>query len=52
MNGLLEPSHTDLYDCQKPYAHPHAPSQDFLAVIESLKPTAIIRFSTQGKAFS
>lgn len=52
VNGLLEPSRTDLFDFQKPYAHPHAPSRDFLAVIESVKPTAIIGVSTRGKAFS
>jgi malate dehydrogenase (oxaloacetate-decarboxylating)(NADP+) len=52
INGLLEPSRTDLHDFQKPYAHPHAPSRDFLAVIESLKPTAIIGVSTKGKAFT
>ncbi len=32
VNGLLEPSRTDLFDFQKPYAHPHAPSRDFVAV--------------------
>ena len=52
VSGLLEPSRTDLYDFQKPYAHPHAPSRDFLGVIESLKPKAIIGVSTKGKAFS
>jgi malate dehydrogenase (oxaloacetate-decarboxylating)(NADP+) len=52
INGLLEPSRTDLFDFQKPYAHPHAPSRDFLAVIESLKPTAIIGVSTRGKTFT
>jgi malate dehydrogenase (oxaloacetate-decarboxylating)(NADP+) len=52
VNGLLEPSRTDLYDFQKPYAHPHAPSRDFVAVIESLKPTAIIGVSTKGKTFT
>ncbi len=51
IHGLLEPSRTDLYDFQKPYAHPHAPARDFVAVIESLKPTAIIGVSTKGKAF-
>jgi malate dehydrogenase (oxaloacetate-decarboxylating)(NADP+) len=51
VHGLLEPSRTDLYDFQKPYAHPHAPSHDFAAVVESLKPTAIIGVSTKGKAF-
>ncbi|MDB5350425.1 MAG: NAD-dependent malic enzyme [Planctomycetota bacterium] len=52
VHGLLEPSRTDLYDFQKPYAHPHEPSNDFVAIIESLKPTAIIGVSTQGKAFT
>jgi malate dehydrogenase (oxaloacetate-decarboxylating)(NADP+) len=52
VNGLLEPSRTDLFDFQKPYAHPHAPSRDFVAVIEDLKPTAIIGVSTRGKAFT
>ena len=52
INGLLEPSRTDLFDFQKPYAHPHAPSRDFVAVIESLKPTAIIGVSTKAKAFT
>jgi malate dehydrogenase (oxaloacetate-decarboxylating)(NADP+) len=52
INGLLESSRTDLFDFQKPYAHPHAPSSDFAAVIESLQPTAIIGVSTKGKAFT
>ena len=52
INGLIESSRTDLFDFQKPYAHLHQPSHDFLAVIESLKPTAIIGVSTQGKAFT
>src|SRR5882757_2715116 len=42
VNGLIEPSRKDLLDFQKPYAHKHAPSKDFAAVIESIKPTAII----------
>jgi malate dehydrogenase (oxaloacetate-decarboxylating)(NADP+) len=52
VHGLLEPSRTDLYDFQKPYADPHEPSNDFVAVIESLKPTALIGVSTKGKAFT
>jgi len=52
INGLLEPSRTDLYGFQKPYAHPHAPTRDFLSAIESLKPTAIVGVSTKGKAFT
>jgi malate dehydrogenase (oxaloacetate-decarboxylating)(NADP+) len=52
VNGLLEPSRKDLFDFQKPYTHPHAPSRDFVATIESLKPTAIIGVSTVGKTFT
>jgi len=52
VNGLLEPSRKDLFDFQKPYAHPHAPSRDFVAAIESIKPTAIIGVSTVGKTFT
>jgi malate dehydrogenase (oxaloacetate-decarboxylating)(NADP+) len=52
VNGLLESSRTDLFEFQKPYAHPHAPSRDFLGAIEDLKPTAIIGVSTVGKAFT
>jgi malate dehydrogenase (oxaloacetate-decarboxylating)(NADP+) len=52
INGLLEPSRTDLFDFQTPYAHPHAPSHDFVEVIKSIKPTAIIGVSTKGKAFT
>jgi malate dehydrogenase (oxaloacetate-decarboxylating)(NADP+) len=52
INGLLEPSRTDLFEFQKPYAHPHAPSRDFLSVVEELRPTAIIGVSTAGKAFT
>ena len=52
MNGLLEPSRTDLYDFQKRYAHAHAPTRDFLNAIESLEPTAIIGVGTKGKAFT
>lgn len=50
--GLLEPSRTDLFDFQKPYAYPHAPSGDFVEVIRSIKPTAIIGVSTKAKAFT
>jgi malate dehydrogenase (oxaloacetate-decarboxylating)(NADP+) len=52
VNGLLEPSRTDLFDFQRPYAHKHAPSRDFVACIESLKPTTILGVSTVGKAFT
>jgi malate dehydrogenase (oxaloacetate-decarboxylating)(NADP+) len=52
VNGLLESSCTDLLDFQKPYAHQHPPTRDFVAAIESIKPTTIIGVSTIGGAFN
>jgi malate dehydrogenase (oxaloacetate-decarboxylating)(NADP+) len=52
VNGLLESSRTDLVDFQKPYAHRHPPTKDFVAAIESIKPTTIIGVSTIGGAFT
>src|ERR1700739_3814425 len=52
VNGLLEASRTDLFDFQRPYAHKHAPTRDFVAAIESIKPTTIIGVSTVGGAFT
>jgi malate dehydrogenase (oxaloacetate-decarboxylating)(NADP+) len=52
INGLLESTRTDLEDFQKPYAHKHAPTRDFVAAIESIKPTTIIGVSTVGGAFT
>src|SRR5229473_1118896 len=52
INGLLEASRKDLVDFQKPYAHQHASTRDFVAAIESIKPTTIIGVSTIGGAFT
>jgi malate dehydrogenase (oxaloacetate-decarboxylating)(NADP+) len=52
INGLLETTRTDLVDFQKPYAHKHAPTRDFVAAIQSIKPTTIIGVSTIGGAFT
>src|ERR1700686_1021988 len=52
INGLLEASRKDLVDFQKPYAHQHAPTRDFVAAIESIKPSTIIGVSTIGGAFN
>jgi malate dehydrogenase (oxaloacetate-decarboxylating)(NADP+) len=52
INGLLVATRKDLVDFQKPYAHQHAPKRDFVAAIESIKPTTIIGVSTIGGAFT
>jgi malate dehydrogenase (oxaloacetate-decarboxylating)(NADP+) len=52
VNGLLGSTRKDLVDFQKPYAHKHAPTRDFVAAIDSIKPTTIIGVSTIGGAFT
>jgi malate dehydrogenase (oxaloacetate-decarboxylating)(NADP+) len=52
INGLLETSRTDLIPEQKMFAHPHAPSRDLVAVINSVKPTILIGVGTVGKSFT
>ncbi len=52
INGLLESTRKDLADFQMPYAHQYAPTRDFVAAIESIKPTTIIGVSTAGGAFN
>jgi malate dehydrogenase (oxaloacetate-decarboxylating)(NADP+) len=52
VDGLLEPSRTDLSDAQKVYAHDAQPSKDLAKTIETLKPTVLIGVSTKGGAFT
>ena len=52
VNGLLESSRKDMLDFQKPYAHQHASTKDFVEAIESIKPIAIIGVSTVAKSFN
>lgn len=52
IHGLLQSERTDLADFQQPFAHKHAPVDNFVAAINSIKPTAIIGVSTVGKAFN
>ena len=52
VNGLVEPSRTDLNPWQKPFAHKAEPSKDFVKTIEALKPTILIGVSTTFGAFT
>jgi malate dehydrogenase (oxaloacetate-decarboxylating)(NADP+) len=51
VHGLIESGRTDVADFQRPYAHAHPPTRDFVDAIESIQPTTIIGVSTVGKAF-
>ncbi len=51
-SGLIESTRGDLANYQKPYAHRHPPAKDFVAAIESIKPSALIGVSTAAKAFN
>lgn len=51
VNGLIEPSRTDLTEDQKVFAHKAAPSKDFVATIENVKPTILVGVSTKHGAF-
>jgi malate dehydrogenase (oxaloacetate-decarboxylating)(NADP+) len=51
VDGLVQSERTDLTTYQAPFAHDHPPAHDFAALIEELRPTAIIGVSTVGKAF-
>jgi malate dehydrogenase (oxaloacetate-decarboxylating)(NADP+) len=50
--GLVESTRNDLADFQSPYAHPHPLAKDFLATIESLRPSVLIGASTAAGAFN
>ena len=52
INGLVEPSRSDLSASQKHYAHTAAPSKDLADTIETFKPTILIGVSTKGGAFN
>ena len=52
INGLLEPSRTDLSAEQQVYAHKAPPSKDFATTIERVKPTILVGVSTTGGAFN
>src|SRR6202008_3665737 len=52
VDGLLQPSRTDLSEAQKVYAHKAAPSKDLVKTIETLKPTVLIGVSTKGGTFN
>jgi malate dehydrogenase (oxaloacetate-decarboxylating)(NADP+) len=51
VDGLVQSQRTDLTPYQRAYAHAHPPATDFAALIEELRPTAIIGVSTVAKAF-
>ena len=52
INGLIEPSRSDLSASQKVYAHQATPSKDLVKTIETFKPTILIGVSTKGGAFN
>ncbi len=52
VNGLIEPSRSDLSASQKVFAHKAAPSKDLTKTIDTLKPTILIGVSTKGGAFN
>ena len=52
INGLLQTDRTDLADFQKPYAHRHSSTHDFVTAIESIKPSTLVGVSTIGGAFT
>lgn len=52
INGLLEPSRTDMSEAQTVYAHEAPPSKNLVETIERIKPTILIGASTKGGTFT
>ena len=52
VNGLIEPSRTDLNPSQQVYAHQATPTQDLKTAVDDFKPTVLIGVSTTGGAFT
>ena len=50
--GLVVRERTELAEHKLPYAHKHAPIDNFLSAIHALKPTAIIGVSAVGGTFT
>ncbi len=50
--GLVVAERTDLVAHKRPYAHEHPFIGDFLAAVETLKPTGLIGVAGAGKAFT
>ncbi|MCC6671871.1 MAG: NAD-dependent malic enzyme [Planctomycetes bacterium] len=50
--GLVVKARTDLAPHHRPYAHDHVQLTDFLAAVETLKPTAIVGVSGVAHAFT
>ena len=50
--GLVVAGRKDLAQHKVPYAHPHEPLRDFVAAVNTLKPTAIIGVAAVGGTFT
>lgn len=50
--GLVVAGRKDLAQHKVPYAHPHEPLSDFVAAVNTLKPTAIIGVAAVGGTFT
>ncbi|MBE9548161.1 MAG: NAD-dependent malic enzyme [Proteobacteria bacterium] len=50
--GLLISAREQMAEQKRPYAHEHAPTDDFLSAVKTLKPTAILGLSGQPSTFT